>query len=55
MAAPYGRAQRAHSGMPQISLIQALLFEKDSSFWMPPPPDGSSQRADSGMPDISSI
>ena len=55
MAVPDGRSQRAGSGMLEISSIRALLFEKDSSFWMTAAPDGRARRAGSGMPKISSI
>ncbi len=55
MAEPDGGAQRAHSNMPEISSSRALIFAKDSSFWMMAAPDDRAWRAHSNMPEISSI
>ncbi len=41
--------------MLKIGSVQALLFAKDSSFYIAVPPGGRARRADSEMPKISSI
>ncbi len=53
MAAPGGRDQRAHSSMPEISSLRALIFAKTSSFSMMAAPDGRARRDHSSIPEIS--